>query len=175
MDEMIKLKEMLNPCIQCGTCTASCPNEVDMDLVPRKLWRMVLMDRNEAIFDSQTFTLCSSCYLCTLRCPRGLPLTAAMAKLKAIAAKSDLAKYRKSTRFYKSFMESVRRHGRVREGEFMALYFLSMKNPLLPLSFVSLGMQMMRKNKVAFELPAKPGTGNLDRLFKKVAEIEEGL
>jgi len=173
MDEMLRLKTMLNPCIQCGTCSASCPNEFAMDLVPRKLWRMVLMDRNEEIFDSETFTLCSSCYLCTLRCPRGLPLTAAMASLKAIAAKSDLTKYRKSTRFYKSFMESVRRHGRVREGEFMGLYFLSMKNPLLPLRFASLGIQLMKKNKVPFELPAKPGTGNLVRLFEKVAEIEE--
>jgi heterodisulfide reductase subunit C len=61
----------------------------------------------------------------------------------------------------------------VREGEFMALYFLAMKNPLLPFSFASLGVQLMKKNKVAFELPAKPGAGNLDRLFKKVAEIEE--
>ncbi|MCP4118408.1 MAG: heterodisulfide reductase [Desulfobacteraceae bacterium] len=173
MDEMLRLKTTLNSCIQCGTCTASCPNEFDMDLAPRKLWRMVLMDRHEEIFDSRTFTLCSSCYLCTLRCPRGLPLTAAMAKLKAVAAKSDLAKHRTSTRFYKSFMESVRRHGRVREGEFMGLYFLAMKNPLLPLRFASLGIQLIKKNKVAFELPAKSGVGNLDRLFKKAAEIEE--
>lgn len=173
MDEMSRLKTSLNSCIQCGTCTGSCPNVDSMDLVPRKLWRMVLMDRIDGIFDSRTFTLCSSCYLCTLRCPRGLPLTSAMAILKALAAKKDLKKHRESTRFYASFMESVRRHGRVREGEFMGLYFLSMKNPLLPLRFASLGIKLLKKNKVAFELPAKSGPGNLERLFEKVAEIEE--
>lgn len=173
MDEMKRLKTALNTCIQCGTCTGSCPNADEMDLVPRKLWRMVLMDRIDSILNSRTFTLCSSCYLCTLRCPRGLPLTAAMAALKAVAARKDLKKHRESTRFYASFMESVRRHGRVREGEFMGLYFLSMKNPLLPLRFASLGIKLVRKNKVAFELPSKPGPGNLEGLFKKVAEIEE--
>jgi len=174
MDEMLRLKKALNSCIQCGTCTASCPNGVDMDIVPRKLWRMVLMDRKEAIFESQTFALCSSCYLCTLRCPRGLPLTSAMSSLKALAAKENIKKYRQSTQFYASFMESVRRHGRVREGEFMGLYFLAMKNPFLPLRFASLGIKLMRKNKVSFELPSKSGPGNLEGLFKKVAEIEEG-
>ncbi|MDY0220333.1 MAG: 4Fe-4S dicluster domain-containing protein [Desulfobacterium sp.] len=173
MDEMVELKKALGTCIQCGTCTGSCPNADEMDLVPRKLWRMVLMDRTDSILDSRTFTLCSSCYMCTLRCPRGLPLTDAMAALKAVALKRDIKKHRQSTRFYASFMESVRRHGRVREGEFMGLYFLSMKNPLLPLRFVSLGLKLMGKNKVAIELPAKAGHGNLTVLFKAVAEIEE--
>lgn len=173
MDDMVRLKKALSTCIQCGTCTGSCPNADEMDLVPRKLWRMVLMDKTDSILDSRTFTLCSSCYLCTLRCPRGLPLTDAMAALKAIALKRDIKKHRQSTRFYASFMESVRRHGRVREGEFMGLYFLSMKNPLLPLRFASLGIKLMGKNKVAIELPAKAGPGNLTALFKAVAEIEE--
>lgn len=173
MDEMVELKKTLGTCIQCGTCTGSCPNSDEMDFVPRKLWRMVLMDRIDSILDSRTFTLCSSCYLCTLRCPRGLPLTDAMAVLKAVALRRDIKKHRESTRFYASFMESVRRHGRVREGEFMGLYFLSMKNPLLPFRFASLGIKLMGKNKVPLELPAKAGSGNLEGLFKAVAQIEE--
>ena len=67
--QLADVREMVQACIQCGTCTASCPNEFAMDLTPRRLWRMVLMDRTEAIFSSKTFILCSNCYTCTLRCP----------------------------------------------------------------------------------------------------------
>ena len=149
------IRKMVQACIQCGTCTASCPNEFAMDLTPRRLWRMVLMGQEEEIFESKTFILCSSCYYCTLRCPRGLPLTRAMAALKQVAAARALPGYRQSTLFYKNFMESVRRHGRVREMEFMTLYFIGMKNPLLPLRFAGLGMRLMGKGKVRIQLPSQ--------------------
>lgn len=166
------IREMVQACIQCGTCSGSCPNEFAMDLTPRKMWRLVIMGQSEEIFASRTFTLCSACYTCSLRCPRGLPLTEAMAGLKRIAARENLPPYRRSTLFYKTFMESVRRHGRVREMEFMTLYFSALKNPFIPLQFAPLGLRLMRKGKVRPQLPSK-GTGKLDALFRRVAEMEE--
>jgi heterodisulfide reductase subunit C len=163
--------DMVSACIQCGTCTGSCPNAFAMDLTPRQLWCNVLRGEKETIFHSKTFSLCSVCYYCTLRCPRGLPLTEAMSALKQIAAKENLAPYKKSIRFYKSFMESVCRHGRVREMELMTLYFISMKNPFLPFQFAPLGMKLMSKGKVSFEIPSK-GSGALDAIFRKVEELE---
>ena len=171
-DPLVPIQDMVRTCIQCGTCTGSCPNAFAMDHTPRKMWRMVLMGHKDDIFKSKTFTLCSSCYYCTLRCPRGLPLTEAMNALKQIASKEDIARYRKSTLFCKNFMESVRRHGRVREMEFMTLYFSSMKNPIIPLRFASLGLKLMKKRKVSIQLPSK-GHGPLDAIFRKAAELEE--
>ncbi|MBF0257365.1 MAG: 4Fe-4S dicluster domain-containing protein [Desulfamplus sp.] len=167
---------MLHACIQCGTCTGSCPNAFAMDRTPRHLWRMVLMGYRSEIFKTRTFELCSSCYTCTLRCPRGLPLTEAMARLKQIAAQESQHQesnyqYRKSTLFYKKFIESVRRHGRVREVEFMTLYFVSMKNPFIPLRFGPLGIKLMRKGKITFQMPYK-GEHPLESIFRKVEEIE---
>ena len=172
IDSLTPVRDMVNACIQCGTCTGSCPNAFAMDLTPRQLWYNVLMGEKDTIFHSKTFSLCSVCYYCTLRCPRGLPLTETMSALKQIAAKENLVPYKKSIRFYKSFMESVRRHGRVREMEFMTLYFLAMKNPLIPLQFAPLGMKLMSKGKVSLEIPSK-GKGALDAIFRKVEEIEE--
>ena len=171
IDSLTKIRGMVSACIQCGTCTGSCPNVFAMDLTPRQLWYNVIRGEKETIFHSKTFSLCSVCYYCTLRCPRGLPLTEAMSSLKQIAAKENLAPYKKSIRFYKSFMESVRRHGRVREMEFMTLYFLSMKNPLIPLQFAPLGMKLMSKGKVSFEIPSK-GSGALEAIFHKTKELE---
>lgn len=172
IDSLAAIRNMVSACIQCGTCTGSCPNAFAMDLTPRQLWYNVLMGEKETIFHSKTFFLCSVCYFCTLRCPRGLPLTETMSALKQVAAKENLVPYKKSIRFYKSFMESVRRHGRVREVEFMTLYFLSMKNPLMPLQFVPLGMKLMGKRKVSFEIPSK-GNGALEPIFRTVEALEQ--
>jgi len=171
-DPLAPIQEMVRTCIQCGTCTGSCPNAFAMDQTPRRLWRMVLMGQKDVIFQSKTFALCSSCYYCTLRCPRGLPLTEAMGALKQIAARENLAKYRQSSLFYKSFIKSVRRHGRVREMEFMTLYFTSMKNPFVPFRFASLGMRLMLKKKIFLQFPSK-GKGPLEAIFRKVEELEE--
>jgi heterodisulfide reductase subunit C len=172
-DDLAPIREMVQACIQCGTCTGSCPNAFAMDRTPRQMWRLVLTGRKSAIFSSQTFALCSACYACTLRCPRGLPLTEAIGRLKQIAAKERLALYKKSGRFYESFISSVRRHGRVREMEFMTLYFLSMKNPFLPLKFSSLGMRLMARGKVSVQVPSR-GKRPLEGIFRKVEELEAG-
>jgi heterodisulfide reductase subunit C len=170
-DVLDTVREMVQACIQCGTCTGSCPNAFAMDLVPRRLWRLVLSGSAGEIFASKSFALCSVCYTCTLRCPRGLPLTEAMSRLKQAASRKGLAAHRTSTHFYLAFLESVRRHGRVREMEFMTLYFSSLKNPLLPFRFAPLGIKLVAKGKVPLQLPAK-GESPLAALFRKVEELE---
>ena len=171
-DPLAPIQEMVQTCIQCGTCTGSCPNAFAMDQTPRQLWRMVLMGQKDVIFQSKTFALCSSCYYCTLRCPRGLLLTEAMGALKQIASRENLAKYRQSSLFYKSFIKSVRNHGRVREMEFMTLYFISMKNPFVPFHFAPLGMRLMLKKKISLQIPSK-GKRPLEAIFRKIEELEE--
>ena len=168
------VQEMVRACIQCGTCTGSCPNEFAMDYTPRHLWRMVLMDQTAEIFQSKTFALCSACYCCTLRCPRGLPLTEAMEALKQIAARHNLPRYKHSVQFYKSFIQSVRQHGRVNETEFMTMYFAALKNPLVPLRFAPMGIKLMLKGKVSM-LPPIRRRRPLESIVRKVAELEERL
>ena len=171
---MAEIQERVQACMQCGTCTGSCPNSFAMDLTPRQLWRFAQLGDVDTIFESKTFTLCSACYTCTLRCPRGLPLTETMGALKRLAAARGLNKYRDSTNFYGSFMATVRRYGRVRELEFMNRYFLAMRNPLFALKFMPVGLKLMRKGKVALEAPKLFGEGRFDRLFDKVKEVEAG-
>jgi heterodisulfide reductase subunit C len=168
-----RVKEMVQACIQCGTCTASCPNAFAMDHTPRMLWRMVLADKADAVFASKTFMLCSSCYYCTLRCPRGLPLTRAMGLLTQTARIQNPGPFKQSHRFYQEFLESVRRHGRVNETEFMFLFFWSMKNPVLPFKYASLGMKLLQKKKIALPLPWQRDQHGLDKIFYKVRALEE--
>ena len=171
-DLMAEIQTKIQACMQCGTCTGSCPNAFAMDLTPRQLWRLAQLGEKEAIFKSLTFYLCSACYMCTLRCPRGLPLTETMSALKRIAAAEGMTPSRQSTNFYRAFMDTVRRYGRVREMEFMNRYFLSMKNPLVPLGFAPVGLRLMKRGKVPIELPQLFGEGRFERLFRKVEELE---
>jgi heterodisulfide reductase subunit C len=171
-DQLAAIQEKVAACMQCGTCTGSCANAFAMDLTPRQLWRLVQMGQKEEIFDSKTFYLCSACYYCTLRCPRGLPLTETMGALKRLAASEGISKYKQSASFYRTFMDTVKRYGRVREMEFIHRYFLAVKNPIFPLAFASMGIKLMKKGKIPLEMPKFFGEGRFERLFKKVEEME---
>jgi heterodisulfide reductase subunit C len=100
-------------------------------------------------------------------------LTETIHALKQLAVARGIAE-KKGTRFYKTFLGTVRRYGRVREMELMARYFLSMKNPVLPLSFTPLGMKLMIKGKISPEMPKLFGPGKLDAIYRKVEELEAG-
>ncbi|MGE4297964.1 MAG: 4Fe-4S dicluster domain-containing protein [Desulfovibrionaceae bacterium] len=165
------VRSMVAACMQCGTCSASCPNAHAMDSTPRRMWRMAIMGQLDQIMASKTFWLCSACYTCTLRCPRGLPLTDAMAALKRIASRRAAPKHRRSHAFYKAFMDNVRAHGRVQEAGLMFNYFLAVKDPLLPLSYTPLGLKMLMKGKL--HPPTGAGSGKLEALFARVRAMEE--
>lgn len=171
-DPLLAIWKKVSACMQCGTCTGSCPNAQAMDVTPRQLWRMVLLGLKDEIFNSKTFWLCSSCYYCTLRCPRGLPLTETLGALKRLAVAEGRAADKKSPLFYRSFLDSVRRYGRVREMEMMARYFLSLKNPLTPMAFTPLGIKLMAKGKISPQMPSFSGKGRLEAIYRKVEEVE---
>jgi heterodisulfide reductase subunit C len=172
-DPMPAIWEKVRACMQCGTCTASCGSSNAMDYTPRQMWRMVQLGMKEDLFNSRTFWLCSSCYYCTLRCPRGLPLTETIGALKRMAIGEGRFRDKKSPLFYKTFMNTIRRYGRVREMELMARYFLSLRNPVVPVGFTPLGVKLLVKGKITPRMPTLFGKGKLDAIFRKVRELEQ--
>jgi heterodisulfide reductase subunit D len=72
----------LGTCLQCGTCSSSCPTYFAMDVAPRKLWRMVTLGLKDEIARSSTFWLCTACNSCTVRCPRGIPVAESMRQIR---------------------------------------------------------------------------------------------
>jgi len=82
--------EQLLSCIQCGTCSASCPTAFAMDYTPRQLWQMVRLGMKEDVLASRTFWLCTTCKSCQVRCPRGIPITDTMIALKEYATRVDV-------------------------------------------------------------------------------------
>jgi len=164
--------ETLRNCMQCGSCTATCASAYAMDHTPRQLWHMARLGMKDEVLNSKTLWLCSTCYSCTLRCPRGLPLTETVGTLKRLAEREGIRGYKESRHFYRAFMETVRRYGRTNEVEIMVRYFLT-TNPLLAVDYVPLALAMLRHGKVPLSLPKVAGPGKLDRLFARVEELEE--
>ncbi|MGB3903881.1 MAG: (Fe-S)-binding protein [Anaerolineae bacterium] len=69
-------------CIQCGSCSASCPAGELMDYAPRELWRVMRLGMRDELINSRTFWLCTQCDACTVRCPRGIITRETMLNLR---------------------------------------------------------------------------------------------
>jgi heterodisulfide reductase subunit C len=69
-------------------------------------------------------------------------------------------------------MQTVRRHGRIHEIEFMTRYFTAMKNPLTSLRFAPLGIKLLRKGKIALG-GGKSTDRPLGALFDKVSSMDQ--
>jgi len=166
-------REKLLTCIQCGTCTASCPTAYAMDYTPRQLWRLIQLGLKEEVLTSNSFWLCTACYSCTLRCLRGIACTETMSTLKRMAVSMGMEKLSSSARFYEAFRDTVRRHGRLHEVELMATFFGRAKR-LGAMGYTRLGFTLWRKGKVSLDASAVNirGLNQIEAIYRKVEELE---
>ncbi|MEW6717194.1 MAG: 4Fe-4S dicluster domain-containing protein [Chloroflexota bacterium] len=72
----------LNTCIQCGTCSGTCPVAEFMDQTPRRLIGMINANLKEKVLDCNTYWFCASCYHCTVRCPANIDIAEVMYAIK---------------------------------------------------------------------------------------------
>jgi len=75
--------EEINLCFQCGACSSGCPLTGEMDLLPSKIVRMIQLGIEEAL-DYKTIWVCSTCFNCEVRCPRGIDLANIMEALRQL-------------------------------------------------------------------------------------------
>ncbi len=76
--------KIIRSCINCGTCSGSCPSGRRTALHTRSLIRRALIG-DKSIFTDITLWFCSTCYTCYERCPRNIPTTDIIIKLRNIA------------------------------------------------------------------------------------------
>ncbi|MGV9172456.1 MAG: CoB--CoM heterodisulfide reductase subunit C [Promethearchaeia archaeon] len=76
--------EKLRACINCGTCTGGCPSGRRTAYRTRAALRKALLG-DESILTDPDIWMCSTCYYCYERCPRDIPVTDMIIKLRNIA------------------------------------------------------------------------------------------
>ena len=172
-DRVAPDREKLLTCIQCGTCTASCPTAYAMDYTPRQLWRLIQLGLKDEVLTSNSFWLCTACYACTLRCLRGIACTETMSTLKRMSVAAGTEKLSSSARLYEAFRDTVHRHGRLHEVEMMITFFAKTKR-IKVMDYGRLGFTLWRKGKVSLDTSQVniKGLEQIKAIYRKVEELE---
>ncbi len=93
MDFIDKLAELsgenVKLCMQCGTCTGSCPMAEKMDFVPRKVMHYAQFGLEEMLNNINTYWNCASCLSCTVRCPRDIDIAKVMEALRQLVLRTN--------------------------------------------------------------------------------------
>lgn len=130
-------------CIQCGTCSASCPVFEVMDYPPRKIFAMIREGMKDKVLLSVTPWICASCYRCTVNCPAQIKITEVMYELKRICLKEQVISERTdANRFYSIFLNQIIKYGRSHELGLM-IKFMMLHHPVNLLQQVPRGVRMM--------------------------------
>ncbi len=137
----------IDNCIQCGTCSGSCPLGNEMDLGPRAMFALIKDGDILSAVSSATPWLCVSCYQCTSRCPQKIPVADIMYKIKQFAVKNNcVPKSGKLYDLYKAFEKEIAANGRISESHLMARYGL--KQPMDTVSNTLTALKLMKRKRI---------------------------
>jgi heterodisulfide reductase subunit C len=156
-------------CYQCGLCTGSCRTAYAMKYTPRQVMNLLQLGRVDEAVASGSGLLCTSCFSCTFRCPRGVAITDIMGAIQRLSLAQKHADPH-IRRFYQAFMRTVERHGRFHEAEFLIRYYAA--NPLRLRGQIRVGLTLLRKGKVTMRSPKVKSQKGIAAMFRKAAQIE---
>ncbi len=173
--------EWVKMCMQCGVCAGSCPLGKHWEHPPQELFMMIRAGKREAVLTSDSMWMCTSCYNCIARCPRGLPITHIMHGLAHYAKRLELTpKGQPTEEFSQIFWDNLTKKGRVNELKMgLSLYFkdgfgAGVKNAM---ANRKLGQNMMKAKRMSameiFGGHSIKDTSGLQKIIAKAQEIED--
>lgn len=158
-------------CFQCHKCSTGCPIGPEMDYLPSQVMRLVHLGAQAELLGSQAIWLCASCEACTTRCPMGIDIAAVMDALRIMAIDRAVAlPDAHGKQFNRSFLGSVRRHGRVFEAGMMASYKLRTGDLLTDVGKVP---QMLTKGKLSLLPKRSGGAAEVREVFRRAEEEDK--
>ena len=165
--------ENLFGCLQCGTCSATCPLSTYMDYTPRKIIAMVRAGFKNEVLTNRTIWLCASCYSCTVECPKSIKITEVMYALKREAIMQGMYPKRFPVPILgRVFFNQVMNHGRLSEIWLMVKYFL-FTNPFSAVSQLPLGFRLFKAGRLSLRMHGIADRKGLKSILRKVEEREE--
>lgn len=165
--------EEISRCIQCGTCSSSCPMAEYMDYPPRKIIAMIKHGFKDEVLKSFTPWLCASCYNCQVRCPMNIKITDIMytLKRKAIQAKAYPSKL-PIPALAREMHKYIAKNGRNSEIWVVLGMYLRLKDFIGPLKMTSTGLNLMKTGRMSLKREKIKNTKQLHALLKAVSEDE---
>jgi heterodisulfide reductase subunit C len=153
-------------CIQCGTCSASCPTAFLMNPSIRRLIKFCLEGKKEEALHNETLWLCTSCLLCTVRCPRGIRPKAVVSALKEIAERSGLQG--KDASYEQFFLKQIRDNGRIAELALTADFLLVF--PQGAVQSMQMGLELLSRGKIDIKIERIKGRDEVKRIIEELRE-----
>ena len=168
-------------CMQCGVCSGSCPFGPHWDHPPQEIFMMIRAGKRDEVLTSDSMWMCTSCYNCIARCPRGLPITHIMHGLAHYAERLGIAPKEQPTRkFAKLFWDNLTKKGRVNELQLgIKLYFMNGfgEGIKTALKMKDIGLGMWKTKRMSpmeyFGGHSIKDTSGLTKILNKAREIEE--
>ena len=154
-------------CIQCGTCSAACPTAHLMDNSIRRLVKLVLEGKKVEALQSRSIWLCTSCLLCTVRCPRGIKPKVLVGALKDIFERDG--RKGKDQAYEDLFTRQIKEDGRISETFLSAQYLLA--NPMSAVQTMEMGLELLPRGKIVMEKGRIKGIDEVKKIFD---ELEKG-
>jgi heterodisulfide reductase subunit C len=162
----------IDNCIQCGTCSSSCPMSVYMDHSPRKIIAMVKNGFRDEALKSFTIWLCPSCYTCQVRCPAQIKITDVMYALKRQAIQRKVYPARFAIPVLDREMSHlIAAHGRNSELWLILRLYLKSRRPFAMLKMAPLGLKLMRTGRMSLR---RESIKNKKQLRSLVHAVKEG-
>jgi heterodisulfide reductase subunit C len=162
--------EELKRCIQCGTCSGSCPVSWAMEESPRQIIAMIRAGMRDRVLDSTTIWTCASCYSCAVRCPQEIRITDIMYILKRIAIRERRERSRAAQTLSRAFVHTVNAYGRNHETELMVRFMVA-ANPAGAVKAAPIGFKLWQRGR----LPLRPrpirDRAGLRRIVAKAQEL----
>lgn len=170
--EAIPAGERIKRCIQCGTCTGSCPVSYAMDISPRQLIALFRAGELETIMKSRSIWLCASCYACTTRCPSGIKITDVIYALKRTVMEKEYKSQAPQVQLLaKLFVKNLMSFGRLHEGTLIANFYLRTGVWKL-FGFIPMAKKMIETKRLAMFPKRIKAYKSLSRIIKKAQEID---
>jgi heterodisulfide reductase subunit C len=154
-------------CYQCGNCTAGCPLTFAFDIPVHQIMRLVQLGQKERVLRSHAIWLCATCETCTTRCPREIDVARVMDVLRMMARREGTVSEKGIKAFYDSFLDSVKRHGRLYELGVIMRYNLHTRRPFTD---AELGPQLLAKGKIHLRPEKIKGAGAVKEIFARFAK-----
>ena len=163
----------LNTCIQCGTCSGTCPSVEYMDHTPRRMIGMILADYKEEVLASNTFWYCASCFHCTVRCPSEIDIAETMYALKRYSIwKHVHQEGLVGPTFSETFVKTILRSGRSYEPVMATSYLFSSGVKEL-IQEASMATGLMLKGRLPVLPPRIKRLENFKRMIGRVIPLGE--
>ena len=165
--------EEIRLCIQCGTCTASCPNADRMEHTPSQLIAMARAGMRKEVLSSNAMWYCLSCYLCTVRCPRGIKQTDLMHALECLAIREGLSHKKTLTpTMYRSFNHFACILGNLPEFGFITWFYLS-TNTLRAWKMLPVALNLFKRGRLSIRARrlTPEGTAQLRAILDKAESL----